>query len=75
MKDKILMLIIGILIGAVIASGCFLLFQNTTNDRGMGSRQDMNQNMIGGGMGRPGDGNDIMEPPQDDITVDNATDS
>lgn len=48
MKDKILMLIIGILIGAVIASGCFLLFQNTTNDRGMGSRQDMNQNMIGG---------------------------
>ena len=29
MKDKIMMLIIGILLGAVIASGCFYIYSNS----------------------------------------------
>lgn len=73
MKDKILMLIIGILIGAIIASACFLLFSNTNNRNGggMGDRPGMNQNMMDEGMGRPGrDGNSLQEPP--DMTDENA---
>lgn len=65
MKDKILMLVIGILLGAVIASGCFLLFQkNNSNGRDFGGRPDMDQNMIGEKGGPRG--NDIQEPPMDE---------
>lgn len=45
MKDKIIMLVIGILIGAIIASGCFLIF----NKKGA-------EGKIGGGE-RPDKGN------------------
>lgn len=67
MKDKILMLIIGILIGAIITSGCFLIFgktQKPTEDRMRGGNFDVN--MIGGGrMERPEgmDANSMGEPP------------
>ena len=72
MKDKILMLIIGILLGAVIASGCFLLFQNTSSGRAeFGERPDMNQNMIGVGMKK---GEDSMQPPETENSInDNVT--
>ena len=42
MKDKILYLILGILIGAVITAGCFLVFsKNTQPDMRGGNRPDM----------------------------------
>lgn len=47
MKKEILMLIIGILIGAIIATGCFLVLQNN-NNQGIGG---MSQE----GMERPDD--------------------
>lgn len=62
MKDKILMLVIGILIGAIIASGCFLIFgknNNPENSRVNGKNFDAN--MIGGGKMK--NGNYIGEPP------------
>lgn len=31
MKDKILMLVIGVLLGAIITAGCFMLFGNKRN--------------------------------------------
>lgn len=46
MKDKILYLILGILIGAVITAGCFLVFSKANNKNGMPSdmtRENMEQ--------------------------------
>lgn len=34
MKDKIMMLVLGILVGAVITAGCFLIFSKNANSRG-----------------------------------------
>lgn len=51
MKEKILYLIIGILIGAVITAGCFLVFSNNKNSQEKGGRPDramMDANMIRG---------------------------
>lgn len=47
MKDKIIMLIIGILIGAVITAGCFLIFSKNNSSSTQG----------GGQMGTPPDAN------------------
>lgn len=50
MKDKVLTLILGILIGAVLTAGGFLLFGKNTSSRNMGekpNRQDM-ENFIPG---------------------------
>ena len=68
MKDKILTLIIGILIGAIIASGCFLIFGKNNSNQGGDrmNRGNFDANMIGGGrMERPEgmDGNSMGEPP------------
>lgn len=68
MKDKILMLVIGILIGAIIASGCFLIFgKNKGNPGGERmNRENFDFNMIGGGkfeMPEGMDFNSIGEPP------------
>lgn len=41
MKKEILMLIIGILIGAIIATGVFLLLQNNDSDNNASSSQSM----------------------------------
>lgn len=51
MKEKILMLIIGILIGAVITAGCFLIFtkNNTNSNNQMGNPPSMSGNDINGG--------------------------
>lgn len=68
MKDKILMLIIGILIGAIIASGCFLVFgkgDKYDNDKMNGRNFDVN--MI--------DGTKRGTPPNmDRNNLDNPTD-
>ena len=72
MKDKILMLIIGILLGAVIASGCFLLFENSNSNReGFEGRPDMNQNMEDGGMKRGEEG--VQPPETENIITENVT--
>ena len=72
MKKKTL--IIGILLGAVIASGCFLLFQkNNSNGRDFGGRPDMDQNMMGERGGPMG--NDIQEPPMDGFTEDTTSET
>lgn len=58
MKDKILMLIIGVLLGAVITAGCFLIFNKQKGPEGsMPQRGDM-ENMVPGefGEGRRGSG-------------------
>lgn len=51
MKDKIIMLVIGILIGAIVASGCFLIFnkKGTEGRMGGGERPDTG-NFIPGDM-------------------------
>ena len=41
MKDKIIYFIIGALVGAIITTGCFLIFGK--NDRKMGDRPDRGQ--------------------------------
>lgn len=41
MKDKILYLILGILIGAVITAGCFLVFSKNQAPQMNGERPDM----------------------------------
>lgn len=76
MKDKILMLIIGILIGAVITAGGFLLFgKNNTKGDKMYER-NFDTNMVGGGRrGNPLDENNIEEPPTKPIDQDNAADT
>ena len=54
MKKELLTLIIGILIGAIIATGIFLVLQNNSSDQGGGmSRGGQGQ------MGEPPDGNMI----------------
>lgn len=40
MKDKILYLILGILIGAVITAGCFLIFSKNARSEMRGERPD-----------------------------------
>lgn len=55
MKDKILTLIIGILIGAVITAGGFLIYSNVTGNNGNGTNDargemQMDGNMAGGKM-------------------------
>lgn len=58
MKNQILMLIIGILIGAVITTGVFLVLQSgNSNDMGemSGERPTMDGNMVGGGEMPSGD--------------------
>lgn len=72
MKDKILMLVIGILIGAIIASACFLLFGKNNNsgeringknfDANMIEDENFDSNVMGGGkMGRPNRGESSTE--------------
>lgn len=60
MKEKIIYLIIGILIGAILASGCFLIFgQNSNNAQGQmpQNMRQMDGNMTGGpGGGTPPSG-------------------
>lgn len=61
MKDKILTLIIGILIGAILASAGFLVYSNVKGDSQEGSGQmqngqmgeppSMDGNSVGGGKG------------------------
>lgn len=64
MKDKILMLVIGVLIGAIITAGCFMLFGKNDKARGEFDRKNMDANMIDRGqMGRPSDENNLGEPP------------
>lgn len=69
MKEKITYLILGILIGAVITAGCFLVFSKTQEPGMMkGERPEGFENMVEGGMrGNRGDGNfvppDGTEPP------------
>lgn len=61
MKDKILMLIIGILIGAVITAGGFLLFGKNGNKP---EKRNFDTDMIDEERrGRQRDGNNIGEPP------------
>lgn len=56
MKEKVLTLIIGILIGAVITAGCFLIFgkNNASNQGKMGNPPTMSGNQIGGPRGQGG---------------------
>ena len=53
MKDKILMLIIGILIGAIIATGVFLVLELNDDDS---SSADTSMEMPSGDMGEMNDG-------------------
>lgn len=60
MKEKMMYLILGILIGAVITAGCFLVFSKANAPRMNGERPDMSER---GEMKRPEDGNFVM--PED----------
>jgi len=75
MKDKILMLIVGILIGAIITTGIFLVInKNQKNQQQQDQQQRMQQfqNMMGNPNGirryRNGDGN-IVGPGPDAGTI------
>lgn len=75
MKDKILMLIIGILIGAVITAGCFLIF-NKNSSSSTGNRgnfpSDMG-NFVGGGPGGQMGNNIAGGTPPSAPTTSNTT--
>lgn len=75
MKDKILMLIIGILIGAIITAGGFLLFGKNSGKGDRMNRRDFDTNMIGedGKRGQHNrDGNSTEEPPTKPESEDNS---
>lgn len=75
MKDKMIMFIIGVLVGAVIATGCFLVLNKSNNKMGeRGERpQDMQfENTVGGG--RPGRGmQNTTGNETNTITTENTT--
>lgn len=74
MKDKILMLIIGILIGAIITAGGFLVFGKNNDKNNKMIERNFDTNMVGGGRrGNPLDENNIGEPPEKPIDQDNAS--
>lgn len=63
MKDKIMFLIIGILIGAIIATTGFLIYSKITKNN---NSNPMEMNMPNGQMGEPPektDGENMGEPP------------
>lgn len=57
MKDKILYLILGILIGAVITAGCFLVFSKNARPDMRGERPNFEDMELPEGMELPEDGN------------------
>lgn len=57
MKDKILYLILGILIGAVITAGCFLVFSKNARPEMRGERPNFEDMELPEGMEFPEDGN------------------
>lgn len=76
MKEKILTLVIGILIGAILATGGFLIYNKTNSKNNVnhrGERPQMMQNGNGDGMRTPpnmqngsnqGNGNNMETPPE-----------
>ncbi len=76
MKDKILFLIIGFLIGAIIATSAFLIYSKSVNGNQMsmpeGSEMGEPPEKPSGEMGEPpekpsgetGDNNQMQEPPE-----------
>lgn len=79
MKDKILYLILGILIGAVITAGCFLVFSKNARpqmgDRNFPDMSNMSEEDLEkfrserpeGGKGFPGE--NMVEPPATENVV------
>lgn len=86
MKDKILTLIIGILIGAILAAGGFLIYNNVSGNNqsqpemmqmnGNGDQANGDNSEMGDPPSKP-DGDDSEEPPSkpDDSNTTNSTDS
>ncbi len=66
MKDKLLYLILGILIGAVITSGVFLVFSKNSRPDMNGQRPNMEQRED---MKRPEDGNFVPENRVEETNV------
>lgn len=83
MKDKVLTLIIGILIGAVITAAGFLIYSKVNEDdtnevRGGGEMQEMDGNFTGGGMQMDGNmtpGDAPEKPDGDEETIPETEDS
>lgn len=71
MKDKILYLILGILIGAVITAGCFLVFSKNSESQMNGEMPDMSER---GDMQMPEDG-DFEKPDKSMDDSDNSDNS
>lgn len=55
MKDKIIFLIIGILIGAIITASCFMLFGKNNGPQGRMEGEPPSGNFAGGGRGNKDD--------------------
>lgn len=79
MKDKILMLIIGILLGAVITAGCFLIFSPKENNpnKDMNNRPEMGNFVPGEKQQRKSDGmsNSANQPADETTEQTNTTNS
>jgi gas vesicle protein len=75
MKDKIIMLIIGILIGAVITAGCFLIFKNNSNQSDNGQRRNGQSmgNFTPGEM--PSEGKGMQETKNNSVTANTTSTS
>lgn len=70
MKDKIMLFVIGVLVGAVIASGAFVVYSKSTTCNSNGGQQISGGNppsMPSGQNGQP------PEKPSDNNTQDNNT--
>lgn len=75
MKDKILYLILGILIGAVITAGTFLVFSKTNTNQMPGDKPDMSDMKdFRGGPNGNSDTNTIPEKPGENSS-DTSTDT
>ena len=75
MKDKIIMLIIGVLIGAVITAGCFLIFKNNSSQNSNDQRRNGQSmgNFTPGEM--PSDGKGQQETKSNSVTANTTSTS
>lgn len=65
MKNKVLIFIIGVLIGAIIATGGFLIYSKVSNDNSNDdSNQSQNMQMNNNGGQDPSSNGDMQDPPE-----------
>ena len=76
MKDKIMYLVIGALVGAIITAGCFMIFNKNNSNSTQGGFDKSQMQMDGNMMGGPGGDGNMTKPegnPPADINSNSTT--